>query len=356
MSDPPGDPSLPRSEGASDPAKAGTPPADDTSPPSAGGRGSRSRIGRTLSEGWHLAKIAYRDPEHVAERIALHSTQSLGEPSLEWAQRVRKEREGVPRAVIAEQLRTDSAKVAAIDGGVAGTPFLIALIPGYLLYLRQEARMLLRTAALYDRDPRALETAAEMLALRGVDPSVDAARSALLAVRDTPMPEKPAARRPWRTWVRAVYVILIYGGFVSAPSDKSQEGAHPWVKTGLGFLAFAIVWVVTWVFPLSFIIAMAWGCDSSARDLGRRALIFYDSEPDSAQAAIAAAKQRKDPGHNKRQILRTILLIFSVALPIAFIGFVDHERQNTGITPLTGVGGLVALSLVIATAVIATRR
>ena len=114
--------------------------------------------------------------------------------------------------------------------------------------------------------------------------------------------------------------------------------------------------MITWVFPLSFMIAMAWGCDSSARDLGRRALIFYDSEPDSAQAAIAAAKQQRDPGHNKRQILRTTLLILSIAIPIAFIGFVDQERQRTGITPLTAVGGLVALSLVIATAVIATRR
>ena len=347
---------MPPSAGASDLAKDGVPPADDTSPDSARGRGSRSRIRHGLSQGWQLAKIAYRDPEHIAERIALHSTQSLGEPALEWAQRVRKEREGVPRAVIAEQLRTDSAKIAAIDGAVAGTPFLVALVPGYLVYLRQEARMLLRTAALYDRDPLALETAAEMLALRGVDPTVDAARSALLAVRDKPMPEKPAARRPLRTWVRAVYVLLIYGGFLPGPSDKIKVAAHPWVKVGLGFLAFAIFWVVTWVFPLSFIIAMAWGCDSSARDLGRRALIFYDSEPDSAQAAIAAAKLRKDPGHNKRQILRTILLIFSVALPIAFIAFIDQERQRTGITPLTGLGSLVALSLVIATAVIATRR
>ena len=355
MSAKPSDPSLPPSAGASDLAKDGVPPADDASPDSAPA-GSRRRIGHTLSVGWHLAVVAYRDPEHVAERIALHSTQSLGEPSLEWAQRVREEREGVPRAVIAEQLRTDSAKIAAIDGAVAGTPFLIALVPGYLVYLRQEARMLLRIAALYDRDPRSLETAAEMLALRGVDPTVDAARSALLAVRDMPVPEKPTARRPWRTWVRAVYVLLIYGGFLSAPSDKSKEASHPWIKTGLGFLTFAIFWVVTCVFPLTFIIAMAWGCDSSARDLGRRALIFYDSEPDSAQAAIAAAKLRKDPGHNKRQILRTILLVFSVALPIAFIAFIDRERQSTGITPLTGVGSLVALSLVIATAVIATRR
>ena len=116
------------------------------------------------------------------------------------------------------------------------------------------------------------------------------------------------------------------------------------------------MWVITWVFPLSLMVAMAWGCDSSARALGRRALIFYDGEADSAQAAIAAAKQQRDAGHNKRRILRTALLVLSVAIPITFIGFVDHERQNTGITPLTGVGGLVALSLVIATAVIATRR
>ncbi len=331
------------------------PPPDDTSPDSAPA-GSRSRIRHTLSEGWHLAVVAYRDPEHVAERIALNSTRSLGEPSLEWAQRVRKEREGVPRAVIAEQLRTDSAKVAAIDGAVAGTPFLIALIPGYLLYLRQEARMLLRTAALYERDPTELETAAEMLALRGVHPTVDDARSALLSVRDAPLPEKPAARRPWRTWVRSIYVLLIYGGFLSAPSDKQDEGAHPWVKTAIGALFGLTVWVVTWVFPLSFMIAMAWGCDSSARALGQRALIFYDSEPDSAQAAIAAAKRQRDPGQNKRRILRTTLLVLSIAIPIAFIAFVDHERQSTGITPLTAVGGLVALSLVIAASVIATRR
>ncbi len=327
----------------------------DTSSDTAPAR-PRRRLGHTLAAGWHLAVIAYRDPEHVAERIALNSTHSLGEPSLEWAQRVRKERDGAPRAVIAEQVRTDSAKVAAIDGAVAGTPFLIALIPGYLLYLRQEARMLMRIAALYDRDPRDLQTAAEMLALRGVHPTVDAARSALLAVREAPLPPKPAKRRPWRTWVRSIYVVLIYGGFLSAPSDEAQEGAHPWVKTAIGFLFGLTVWVVTWVFPLSFMLAMAYGCDSSARALGTRALIFYDSKPDSAQAAIAAAKQQREAGHTKRQVLRATLLVLSVAIPLAFIGFVDHERQSTGITPLTAVGALVALSLVITASVIATRR
>lgn len=273
-----------------------------------------------------------------------------------WAQRVRETREGDPRAVIAEDLRIDSARVAAIDGAVAGTPFLMAVIPGYLMYLQQEAVMLLRTAALYGRDPRGDEVTAEVLALRGVHPTLDVARSAVRAVRDAPLPEKPTARRPWRTWVRSVYVLLIFGGFLDAPSDPREQGAHPWVKTAIGVVSGATVWVITTVFPLSFMLAMAWGCDSNARDLGRRALIFYDGEADSAHAAIAAAKQHKDPGHNKRQILRTALVALSFAIPIAFIAVIDHERQSTGITPLTAVGGLVALSLVIATTMIATRR
>jgi hypothetical protein len=340
----------------------GPPPeADSGTAPAAGApegveTPSKGRARQKLSDGWQLAVVAYRDPEHVSERIALHSTTSLGDDSLAWAQRVRHQQPGVARAVIAEQLRTDSAKVAAIDGGIAGTPFLIALVPGYLAYLRQEARMLLRTAALYDRDPRELDTAAEMLALRGVHPSVDAARAALLSVQDAPLPEKPTARRPWRTWVRSVSELLIFGGFLSAPSDKRKEGAHAGLKTAIAALFGLAVWVITWVFPLSFMLAMGWGCDSNARDLGKRAITFYDKNPDSAQAAITAAKQQRDAGRTKRQILRTTLLVLSVAIPIAFIAFVDHERQTTGITPLTAVGGLVALSLVIATTMVATRR
>jgi hypothetical protein len=48
-----------------------------------------------------------------------------------------------------------------------------------MAYLRQEARMLRRTAALYYRDPRDDEAAAAVLALRGVHKTVDAARSAV---------------------------------------------------------------------------------------------------------------------------------------------------------------------------------
>ena len=156
------------------PASSGAAPAtDDTPAPEATGRTKHG-----LSEWRQLTVAAYRDPEHAAERFALHNTQYLAEPSRQWAQRVRQERPNVPRAVIAEEQRTKTARAAGIDGAVAGSPFLLALIPGYVAYLRQEARLLLRTAALYDRDPGALETTAEILALRGIHPTIDAARSA----------------------------------------------------------------------------------------------------------------------------------------------------------------------------------
>ena len=307
--------------------------------------------------GWRaLGRIAYRDPEHVAERLTLYGARNLGQPSLDWAHGVLEARPDVPRAVIAEELRTEAARVARIDGAVSGTPFLIALIPGYLAYLREEGRMVLRTAALYGRDPRELATSAEVLALRGVHPTIQAARTALEKVRDVPMPDKPAHRRSLRTWVRSVYALLIFGGFVSAPADQRDEGSHAWLKASAAFLIGAVAWVTTWVLPVTLMIAMAWGCETHARQLGRRALLFYDGDADSAQAAITAAKQRHDRGHATRQLLRATILVLSIAVPIGFVAYADHVRQSTGINWLGALGALVAFSLVLAVSVLARRR
>jgi hypothetical protein len=339
-----------------EPSEGEDPRGDPASDAAKAPRSGRGRVGRALS-GWRgLGRIAYRDPEHVAERLALYGARNLGEPSLEWARGVQETRPDVPRAVIAEELRTQTAKLARIDGAVSGTPFLIALAPGYLAYLRAEGRMVLRTAALYGRDPRELETTAEVLALRGVHPTVDVARAALEQVRDIPMPEKPDKRRSLRTWIRSVTLLLIFGGFVSAPSDVQNETAHPWLKASIGFLIGAAAWLTTWVLPVTLMVAMAWGCETHARQLGRRALLFYDGDADSAQAAIAAAKERQDRGHGKREIVRATILVLSVAVPFGFVAYADHVRQSTGVNWLGALGALIALSLVIAASVLAKRR
>lgn len=91
------------------------------------------------------------------------------------------------------ELCTHSVQVARIDGAISGTPFFIALVPGYLTYLLQETRMTLRTAALYGRDPGELQTAAEGLALWGVHGSVGSAEAALSTIRNQKTPDCAAA-------------------------------------------------------------------------------------------------------------------------------------------------------------------
>ena len=116
------------------------------------------------------------------------------------------------------------------------------------------------------------------------------------------------------------------------------------------------IWLSTWVFPITFMVAMAWGCETHTRTLGRRVMAFYDGDAATPQAAIAAANRREDRGHDKRQILRTIALFLSVAIPIGFVAYADHVRHSTGINWVVALGALVALSLVLAPTVVATRR
>jgi hypothetical protein len=318
--------------------------------------GVRGRIVGAFSGSRELVRVAYRDPEQVAERLTLYAAQSLGEPSLAWAQGARRAHPDAAPADLAEDLRVQSAKIARIDGAIAGTPFFIALVPGYLSYLWQEARMALRTAALYGRDPRTLRTAAEVLAMRGVHPTVEAAEAALIGVRDGPAPAKPDARRPLSTWVRSVRAILVFGGFLSSPTDDDRDGRSDRLRAVLGLLIGGAIWLITWVLPLTFMIAMAWSCETHTRQLGRRVLAFYDTDASTPRSAIAAAARQRERGHSKRQALRGIALALSIAVPIGFVTYVNHVRQTVGLNWLGALGALVALSLVIATAVVGSRR
>jgi hypothetical protein len=320
-------------------------------------RASRGRVRRMFAGSREAVRIVYRDPEHVSERLTLYAIARLAEPSAQWAQSVRTTRADTPLAEIVEELRTQTAQVARIDGAISGTPFLIALVPGYLTYLYQEMRMTLRTAALYGRDPRQLQTAGEMLALRGVHPDLEHAEAALRAVQATTMPNRPTQRRSLRTWVDSGYRLLVFGGFLSAATaEPPKRRAMDRLRAVFSFMLGVGIWVMTWVLPFTFMVMMAWGCETHSRQLGRRALVFYDGEAASVSAAMAVAERRRDRGHNARAWLRAIALFLSVAVPLGFIALVNHLRNTIGVNWLVAVGALVAVSLVVATAVISSRR
>ena len=146
--------------------------------------------------------------------------------------------------MIAEELRIQTAQVARIDGAVSGTPFLIALVPGTSPTSGRKGVMERRIAALYGSRPaHARDLRADPGAARRAPDGRCRRARALLKVRDVPLPEKPTARRPLRIWVRSIYVLLIFGGFLSAPSDASDEGAHWRMKAAVGFVIGGAIWV-----------------------------------------------------------------------------------------------------------------
>jgi hypothetical protein len=315
----------------------------------------RGRMRRAAGGTKELVRIAYRDPEHISERLTLHASHNLAEPSREWAEAALRDNPDSSPADLADDLRDKSVKIARLDGVVAGTPFFVALAPGYMSYLWQEARMTLRTAALFGHDPSTMRTAAEMLTLRGVHPTVEESTAALNAVAEMPPPV--AKRRSLRTWVNSVRLILIFGGFLSAPEKKERpSGARARMLAVAGAALGFAIWATTYIVPVSFMIVMAWGCETHCRQLGIRALALYGGEAETTEDAIEAATERNDERHTVRQVLRATALGLSVAVPIAFIAYANHVRQDTGINWVGALGALVALSVVIAGAVYGSRR
>jgi hypothetical protein len=305
-----------------------------------------SRIGGALSGTRGLVRLVYRDPEHVAERLTLYAADALGPQSAEWAERVRSEQPDVPRAHIAARLEIQSAQIARVDGAIAGTPFLVALIPGYVSYLWQETRMVLRIAALYGRDARALRTAAEVLVLRGARPTVDEAEHALLEVQASPLPPPPKGRRPLRTWFDSIYRLLVFGGFLGPPDEDGPHRSR--LRTALTWIVATAIYITTWVLPVTFMLAMSWACESHARELGQRTHAFYSDE---GEAGIPPDSER-----SLRRVVRGAALALSVAVPLVFVAYVNHVRNTVGFNWLGALGALVAVSLVAAMSVAAARR
>ncbi len=302
-----------------------------------------------------MVRVAYRDPEHICERLTLFAAHRLAEPSLEWAQRTAADRPDADRLEIATELGARSARIARTQGIVAGTPFYAALVPGYMNYLWQELRMTLRLAALYGRDPAALNTTAELLSLRGIYPSTETARAGLIAVQSRGMPAKPPRRRPLRLWVQSGRRLLVFGGFLAPPSGKHRSGLRAWLRDAAGLAISGGIWAITWILPATFMIAMAWACETHARQLFRRALDHYARDGTSAPGQLAPARWR-DREHTKREFISAAGVGLSIAIPVGFLAYAIHVRNTVGITWLSALGLLVAISLVTAAAVYGSRR
>jgi hypothetical protein len=61
-------------------------------------------------------RIVYRDPEHIAERMALYASDRLGEASRDWAAATLEANSDVPRVKLADDLRPLTTREPARRG------------------------------------------------------------------------------------------------------------------------------------------------------------------------------------------------------------------------------------------------
>lgn len=297
-----------------------------------------------------LWRILRSHPRHLPERLVLLAVGRQGAPAKEWAsERLAK---GVEPREASERLRASTVIESRLHGTVAGTPFFVALVPAYVTFLWVQAQMVLRIAALQGRDPTDPALAAEVLVLRGVYRSIPEAQEALDSIGEEP----PETGRRGRiaAWVDLVKRILILAAFTSASNPDEQPGRARQAGT---FVLGVGMWVVTFVMPVTFMILMAWSCASSTRQLGAIALEYYSGKAVDDVRSIKAVLRmhQQDPARGRRRFVRWLLLSLSVAVPIGFLA-VTVSKGDAVSDGGRAIAALIALSLVIAAAVVLRRR
>lgn len=281
-----------------------------------------------------LLRSIRSDPEHFAERAMLLATSRLAGPSSDWAAAVE------DPAGAEAQLLGDSVRIARVNGAVSGTPFLLALVPAYVAVLWQQARMTMRIAALHGRDPRDPAMAAELLALRGVYPSTASASAGLAALECEP-PGRDG-RRPVRTWYALARRVLILAGFLEPPEPGRRTGGLRRIASGV---AGGLIWIGTWVFPVTFMVLMSWSCERATRKLAARATEFYASAPHTPVS-----------GRPRQTVARMALMFLGVTLPLGLLAAAVYAGEHGArILWLSGAASITGLALAIGLAVAGRR-
>src|SRR5690348_317875 len=113
---------------------------------------------------------------------------------------------------------------------------------------------------------------------------------------------------------------MVLAGFLGPPEEgpaKVTWGAR--AKQAIGFTVAGLIWVLTWVVPITFMIVMSWACESDARRFGNRVTTYYGGEGEDAASAKARA-DRTSPGNRMINFARGAIVALSVILPLLLVG------------------------------------
>jgi hypothetical protein len=288
------------------------------------------RAGERLPPG--LLKALRADPDHGPELLMRYAVERLAVDADTWARRALELHPDAGPHGIAAEIRGRTNWSSVLAGAICGTPFFIALVPAYVSVLWDQAWMSLRIAALYGHDVLGPGMTAELLVLRGVHPTTAEAQAALDALQTKPDKRLTGG---WRAWWALGRRFMVLAGFM----DADQEGPAPSrLKEVVVFAFGAVLYAMTWILPLSFMIVMAQSCLVSTKKMGAAALARY--APAGSEPATRPPRR-----HRGRTV---VLAALGGGIPIAFVVWADDISQNDPDTWVRGVGILFGLSLVLA--------
>jgi hypothetical protein len=116
------------------------------------------------------------------------------------------------------------------------------------------------------------------------------------------------------------------------------------------FVGAALIWALTWIVPVTFMIVMSWACEGDARRFGQRIRTHY------GDADSATAKEDRAAGNRAFTVARGTLVALSLAIPLGLIGAtVLNGTGPLGFNVSEVAGALIALGLVLGVGVAAVR-
>lgn len=294
-----------------------------------------------------LWQIIRHDPQHLPERLIILAQARLAEGAWEWGQRLLAEQPDCAPEEIIAQVSPKLERFARVNGALAGTPFLIALVPAYVSVLWEEARMVMAIASLNGRDPREPGFAGELLALRGL---YETPREAMAEVKklegeateDQAMQTDGDDTKGWfASWRGLAMRILVLAGFLS-PSKKPGDAGRPSrLKSLLSLAAGATIYLITCLVPVTFMILMSWSCERDVRDLTDRASAWYGEgiEREKRGFSLKRLSTRDESGLN---VTRALLALLSLAIPMFLIfAAVANPVKHASLYAVASLIGLI---------------
>jgi hypothetical protein len=293
--------------------------------------------GAEIFEAPALLKILWKDPQNMAEHLALWSLKYFGPRAGTAVDKLRVEHPDASAEDLAGRVVEHQTRVSMTEGAFVGGPFVVLIPVAFCAALLAQAQMSFELAAVNGYSPTDEMRAADLLVVQGAYESTEEAGAALAKVTQEPTEGKRLPRGTrWNMLKRMAYLLGVIGS--NDPDQSRSHGVFNVVVLVVTFLAGLVL-------PLVWVPYMAISMRRSTLRMGKRASAFY-SDRRSEEAGVKVT--RGTPIVNVGISVGLIRMIILIVIPIlvAIVALLTGTDIGTG-KWLTAFFGLLLFSALI---------